>query len=237
MKVDLYQTNGSSPPCIPTVHVVAQTAATLPNPRETVAVALEDPAIKEAIQRGARKAQIKKYSAVTKHGRDVVYEHISDVVQATCVALLENHTEEYTTLTPEERPIFVEELATRTAWHEVYPMKREVPLAEPFDSDQVGSEGPRVFACDDISLNGRRRRPCWISARAFESELIERIDRRRAKTPSEEQPETKYERMHRLLGAQKADWMLDYENRRYESAKTPAERVRYHRLLKKLDGM
>jgi len=42
-----------------------------------------------------------------------------------------------------------------TAWHEVYPMKREVPLAEPIDSDQVGSEGPHAFACDDISLNGR----------------------------------------------------------------------------------
>jgi hypothetical protein len=78
VKVDLYKTNGSSPPCIPTVDVVAQTAATLPNPRETVAVALEDPAIKGAIQRGARKAQVKKYSAVTKNGRDgvpVALEH------------------------------------------------------------------------------------------------------------------------------------------------------------------
>src|ERR1700674_187128 len=104
MKADLYKTNGSSPPCIPTVNVIAQTTATLPNPRETVAVALEDPAIKGAIQRGARKAQVKKYAAVTKNGRDRVCEHTSDFVQATYVALLENHTEEYIALTPEERP-------------------------------------------------------------------------------------------------------------------------------------
>lgn len=237
MKADLFKTNGSSPPSIPTMDAIVQIAATLPNPRDIVAVALQDPAIKGAIQRGARKARIKKYSAVTKHGRDVVYEHISDVVQATCVALLENHTEEYTALTPEERPIFVEELATRTAWHEVYPMKRELPLAEPFDSDQLGSEGPRVFACDDISLNRQGRHPNWISAHAFESRLIEHIDRQRAGIPPEEQTETKYERMHRLLGAQTADWMLDYENSRYESPKTSAERVRYLRLRRKLDRM
>jgi hypothetical protein len=237
MKADLFKTNGSSPPCVPTMDATVQTASRLPNPRETVAVALEDPAIKGAIQRGARKARIKKYSTVTEHGRDGVYEHTSDAVHATYVALLEHHTEEYTALTPEERPIFVEELATRTAWHEVYPMKREVPLAEPVDSDQGGSEGARVFACDDISLNGRRRRPCWISAHAFESELIERFDRQRAATPPEEETETKYERVCRLLGAQKADWMLDYENSRYESAKTSAERVRYCRLRKRLDRM
>ncbi len=236
MKVDLYKTNGSSPPCIPTVDVVAQTAAQAPTPHGIVAVALEDPAIKGAIQRGARKAQVKKYSAVTKNGRGGVYEHTSDFEQATCVALLENYAEEYTALTPEERPRFVEKLATSIAWREVYLMKREVPLAEPFDSDQVGSKGPHVFACDDISLNRHGRHPNWISAHAIESELIERVDRQRA-APPEEQTETKYERMHRLLGAQKADWMLDYENSRSESAKTSAERVRYHRLRKKLDGM
>jgi hypothetical protein len=237
MKADLFKTNGSSPPCIPTMDATAQTASVLPNPRETVAVALEDPAIKGAIQRGARKARVKKYSAVTKYGRDGVCEHISDVVQATCVALLENHTEEYTALTPEERPKFVEQLAMCTAWHEVYPMKREVPLAEPVDSDQAGSEAPRVFACDDISLNRQGRHPSWISAHAFESSLIERIDRQRAGIPPEEQTETKYERIRRLLGAQNADWMFDYENSRYDSAKTSAERVRYCRLRKKLDGM
>lgn len=228
MKVDLYKTNGSSPPCIPTVDVVAQTAAQAPTPHGIVAVALEDPAIKGAIQRGARKAQVKKYSAG-------VCEHTSDFVQATCVVLLEN--EEYTALTPEERSRFVEQLAMRTAWREVYPMKREVPLAEPFDSGQVGSEGPHVFACDDISLNRRKRRPSWISAHAFESELIERIDRQRAETPPQVHSEYKYERMYRLLGAEKADWMLDYENSRYESPKTSAERVRYCRLRKKLNGM
>jgi len=237
MKVDLYKTNGSSPPCIPTVHVIAQTATTLPNPRETVAVALEDPAIKGAIQRGARKAQIKKYSAVTKNGRDVVYEHTSDFVQATYLALLEHHTEAFAALAQEEQAGFVEKLATSIAWREVYTMKREVPLAEPFDGDEVGSEGPHVFACDDISLNRQGRHPNWISAHAFESRLIEHIDRQRAGTPPEEQTETRYERMHRLLGAQKADWMLAYENSRYDSAKTSAERVRYCRLRKKLDGM
>ena len=238
MKADLYKTNGSSPPCIPTMDATAQTAATPPNPRDTVAVVLEDPAIKEAIQRGARKTKVKKYSAVTKqNGPDGVFEHISDVVQATYLALLENHTEEYTALTPEERPRFVEQLAMRTAWHEVYRMKREVPLAEPFDSDHLGSKGPRVFACDDISLNRRKRHPSWISAHAFESDLIERIDRQRADTSPEETPETKYERVCRLLGAQTADWMLDYEYHRYESAKTSAERVRYCRLRKRLDRM
>jgi hypothetical protein len=92
----------------------------------------------------------------------------------------------------------------------VYRMKLEVPL----DRDRAGSEGS-----------------------SLESELIERIDRQRAAIPPEEQTETKYERMCRLLGAQKADWMLDYENHRYDSAKTSAERVRYCRLRKKLDGM
>ena len=237
MKADLYKTNGSSPPCISSVHVVSQAAGTLPNPHETVTVALEDPAIRGAIQRGASKAQVKRYAAVTKNRRGRVCEHTSDVVQATCVALLQHHSEEYTALTSEERPRFVEQLATRTAWHEVYPMKREVPLAEPFEGDDVGSECPRLFACDDISLNGRRRRPCWISARAFESDLIERIDRQRAATPTEEEVETKYEHVRRRLGAQTADWMLDYENHRYDSAKTSAERVRYCRLRKKLDRM
>jgi hypothetical protein len=205
------------------------------SPAVIVAVALEEPAIREAIQRGARKAQVKKYSAVTKNGRDGVCEHTSDFVQATYLALLEHHAEAFAALAQEERAGFVEKLATSVAWREVYPMKREVPLAEPFDGDEVGSEGPHVFACDDISLNGQSRHPTWISAHAIESELIERIDRRRAKTPLEEQPEPKYERMCRLLGAQKAGWMLDYENRRYESAKTPAERVRYFRLRKKLE--
>jgi hypothetical protein len=217
MKIDLCKSNGSSPPCIPTV--------------------LEQPAIKEAIQRGTRKAQVRKYASVTEWGRRKSREYTSDFVQATYLALLEHHVEEFAALPAEDQLKFVERLAMRIAWHEVYPMKREVPLAEPFDGDEVGREGPRSFACDDISLNGRRRHPNWISARAFESELVEHIERQRAETPTEEQPEPKYERMCRLLGAQKAGWMLDYENRRYESAKTPAERVRYCRLRKKLDGM
>jgi hypothetical protein len=238
MKADLYKTNGSSPPCTAIVNVVGQTAAILPDPRQTVAASLEDPDIMATIQRGARKANIKKYSAVVTNPRHgFICEHISDVVQATCVALLEHHAEEYTGLTPEKRPQFLEQLATRTAWHNVYLMKREVPLAEPIDSDPVTSEGPCIFACDDISLNGRRRHPNWISAHTSESELIERMDGQRAATPPEEQTETEYERMHRVLGTQKADWMLDYANSRYESPKTSAERVRYHRLREKLAGM
>jgi hypothetical protein len=237
MKTDLFKTNGSSPPSIPTMDAVVQTAATLPNPRDTVARALEDPAIREAIQRGARKAQVKKFSVVTKHGRHGVWEHTSDAVHATYVALLDNYANEYIVLTRDERPRFVEDLAARIAGREVHRMKREVPLAEPSDGDQAGSEGPRVFACDDISLNRRKRHPSWMSAHAFESELIERIDSQRAGTPAEEQTETKYERIRRLLGAQKADWMLDYENGRYDFAKTSAERVRYCRLRKRLYGM
>jgi len=217
--------------------VIEVTTANHPTPIEALAAALDEPAIKEAIQRGARKARVKKYASVTKSARNGVCEHTSDFEQATYLALLEHHAEEYIALRPEERPSFVEELAIRTAWREVYQMRREVPLAEPFDGDQDGSEvaGPQVLACDDISLNGKRRHPDYISARAFESSLIERVDQ--GETPLEEQPETKYERMRRLLGAQKADWMLDYENRRYESAKTPAERIRYFRLRKKLAGM
>lgn len=236
MKIDLYKTNGSSPPCIPTVDV-AQTASTFPNPRETPAVALEDPAIKGAILRGARKARVKKYSLVTENRGNSACEHTSDFVQATWVALLESHAEEYAALTSEERPRFVEQLAVRTAWREVYRMKREVPLVEPIEGNEIGSEGQQFFACDDISLNGRRRHPNWISVHASESELIERIGRQRAATPPEEQPEPKYERMCRVLGTKKADWMLDYENHRYESPKTSAERVLYHRLRKKLERM
>ena len=41
MKVDLYKTNGSSPPCIPTADV-PQTASALPNPLETVAPDFND---------------------------------------------------------------------------------------------------------------------------------------------------------------------------------------------------
>jgi len=217
--------------------VIEVTTATHPTPVEVVAAALAEPSIKEAILRGARKARVKKYASVTKSARNGVCEHTSDFEQATYLALLEHHAEEYIALRPDERPSFVEELAIRTAWREVYQMKREVPLAEPFDGDQDDSEGagPRVFACDYISLNGKHRHPDCISARAFESSLIERIDR--GKTPPDEQPETKYERTCRLLGPQKADWMLEYENHRYESAKTPAERVRYFRLRKQLEGM
>ena len=94
MKVDLYKTNGSSPPCIPTVDVVAQTAAQAPTAHDIVAVALEEPAIREAIQRGTRKAQVRKYSASPQTYRGYV-ENTSDFVQATCVALLENHAEEW----------------------------------------------------------------------------------------------------------------------------------------------
>lgn len=219
----------------------AVTTATInaiqPSPRELVAAALCERAISEAIQRGARKAHVKKYAAVTEGGRDEARDYSSDFVQATYVALLESHAQDFTTLAPEERPRFVEQLATRIAWREVYPMKREVPLAEPFDDrDGSDSTGPEVFACDDISLKGaRRRRPSWISAHASESELIERIDR--GKTPPEEQPETRYEHMCRLLGAETADWMLDYETNRYGSAKTSANRVKYHRLRKKLAQM
>jgi len=210
--------------------------ATHPTPSEIVAAALDEPAIREAIQRGARKAQVKKYAAVTK---GEVCRYTSDFVQATYLALLEKYPEEYIALPTEERAKFVESLATSIAWHEVYSMKREVPLSEPFDGDQDGrkDDSPQVFACDDISLTKRNRHADWISAHAVESELIERIDRNRANTPPEEQPETKYERTCRLLGPQKADWMLEYENHRYESAKTPAERVRYFRLRKQLEGM
>jgi histone acetyltransferase (RNA polymerase elongator complex component) len=139
-----------------------------------------------------------------------VCEYTSDFEQATYLALLEHHAEKFAALTPEERTEYVEKLAKSIAWKQVYRMKFEVPL----DRDRAGSEGS-----------------------SLESELIERIDRQRAATPPEEQTETKYERMHRLLGAQKADWMLDYENHRYDSAKTSAERVRYCRLRKKLDGV
>lgn len=209
------------------------THAIHPAPDEVLAAALDEPAIWEAIRRGARKAQTKKYSVVTKSARGGVCEHTSDAVQATYLALLDNYAHEYTTLPPEERPRFVEELAKSIAWREVYPMKREVPLVEPVGGEEIGSEGPQFFACDDVSINRARRRPSWIAARASESELIERIDRTR--TPPEEAPETRYEHMCRLLGPEKADWMLDYENNRYESAKTPAERVRYFRLRRKLE--
>jgi len=211
------------------------TTATCPTPHEIVATALEEPAIRQAIRRGTRKAQVKKYATVTKSGRDGVCEHISDFVQATYLALLEHHAEAFAALTPEQRLQFVEKLAMRTAWHEVYRMKREVPL----DGDQVGSEGasPHVLACDDISLNRRNRHPDWMSAHAAESKRIEQIDGQRKQTSPEEEPETRYEHMCRLLGQENADWMLDYENSLYKSAKTPKDRVKYSRLRRKLNGM
>jgi len=119
--------------------VIEVTTATHPTPHEIVATALEEPAIKEAIQRGIRKVRVKKYAAVTKSGRDGVCEHISDFVQATYLALLE-HPDEFAALPAEERPQFVEKLAMSVSWKGVYPMKREVPLAEPFDGDEADSE-------------------------------------------------------------------------------------------------
>jgi hypothetical protein len=218
--------------------VIEVTTATRPTPHHVVAAALEEPTIKEAIQRGIRKVRVKKYAAVTKSGRDGVCEHISDFVQATYLALLEHHAEAFAALNPEQRPQFVEKLAMRTAWHEVYPMKREVPLGEPFDGDHADNKtSPQLFACDDMSLNDQHRHADWMSVHALESELIEHIDRHRAETSPEEEPETKYERTCRRLGPQKADWMLDYENRRYESTRTSAERVRYYRLRKQLEAM
>jgi hypothetical protein len=215
MKIDLCKSNGSSPPSV-----------------------LEQSAIKEAIQRGTRKAQVRRYSSVTRWGQKAS-EYTSDFVQATYLALLEHHAEEFAALSAEDQLKFVERLATSIAWREVYPMRREVPLAEPVNRDQFGGEGAsaQMFACDDISLNGQNRHPRWISAHAEESELIEHIDRQRAAISPEEQPEAKYERMCRLLGPKKADWMLDYENSLYKSPKTSAERVQYHRLRKKLAGM
>jgi hypothetical protein len=124
------------------------TNATQPTPKEIVAAALCERAIREAIQSGARKAQVKKYAAVTEGGRHEVSHYSSDFVQATYLALLETHASEYNALTPEERPRFVEQLAMHVAWREVYPMKREVPLAEPVDGDEVGSEGPQFLACE-----------------------------------------------------------------------------------------
>jgi hypothetical protein len=218
--------------------VIEVTTATHPTPHEIVATALEEPAIKEAIQRGIRKVRVKKYAAVTKSGRDGVCEHISDFVQATYLALLEHHAEAFAALNPEQRAGFVEQLAIRTARREVYPMKREEPLVEPFDGDQADNEAsPQVFACDDISLTRQNRKPDWMSAHAEEAEIIERIDRQRAETAPEEEPETQYELMCRRLGEENADWMLGYENSRYKSAKTSAERVRYYRLRKRLEGM
>jgi hypothetical protein len=233
----------SSAPPAPVVEAIIVTRNT---PQEIVAATLEDPAIKEAIHRGVLKAHVKKHAAVlymdaidAKGGRDEVRDYISDFVQATYLALLEEYAEEYAALTPEQRSGYVERIAKRIGWREVYPMKREVPLAEPLDADQDGSEGDslQLLACDDISLGRQNRHPNWITAHALESELVEQIDGQRAETQPEKQPETRYERICKLLGPQDADFMLDYEHRRYESARTGAERVRYHRLKKKLEGM
>ncbi len=163
-------------------------------------------------------------------------EHTSDFVQATCLALLEHHAEKFAAMIPEERAAFVEKLAMSVSWKQVYLMRREEALAEPFDDHQADNEtSPQVFACDDISLNGQR--PNWMSAHAEESKLTESIDRQRAETRSEEEPETRYELMCRRLGEQNADWMLEYENSLYKSAKPRKDRVKYFRLRKKLNGM
>jgi hypothetical protein len=199
----------------------ATTTATYPTPQQLLEAALKDPVIKEAIHRGIRKTR--------------VMGDASDFVQATYLALLEKYREEFMALDAEGRPKFVEKLAMRTAWHEVYTTRREVPLVKPLDADQMGNETERsqAFVCDDISLARNGRHATWISAHVLELELIDAIDRQRTGTLPEEQPETEYERRCRLLGVKNADWMLDYENHRGESAKTSAEKVRYHRLRKK----
>ncbi len=78
MKLDSNKSNGSSPPS---------------SQREIVAAALEDPATREAIRRGIRKASVKRYAAVlhlgpilidvTRGGRNEVRDHVSDFEQAT----------------------------------------------------------------------------------------------------------------------------------------------------------
>ena len=202
----------------------ATTTAVHPNPQEIVEAALNDPVIKEAIHRGTRKARVKGDT--------------SDVVQATYLALLEKYREEFIALDAEKRTKFAEKLAMRTAWNEVYPTRREVSLVDPLDADQTGNktDSSQAFACDDISLARNGRHANWISAHVLEVQLLDAIDRQRTGTLPEEQPETEYERRCRLLGVKNADWMLDYENSRYESAKTSRDRVRYYRLRKKLEA-
>jgi hypothetical protein len=215
------------------------------SPRALVTAALEDPAIIEAIRRGVRKARVKRYAAVMHLGpillngsrRNEVRDYVSDFEQTTYLKLLEEYADEFAALSPEQRPIFVETLAKRIAWREVYRIKHELPLAELLDGESSENNSAQRFACDDISLGQRNRHPSWLSASASECELIDFIDRQTSETVPEEQPETRYERTCRLLGPTIADWMLDYENRRRESAKTSAERVRYHRLRKKLESM
>jgi hypothetical protein len=258
MKLDPNKTNGSSPPldddftsavsaCVTDVERQADYLAIAkarlqrdveltPN-RHVLAAALEEPLIKEAIHRGVRKACIKKYAAITRHAGGS--EYISDFAQATYLSILEEYAEDFSKLAPEERPRFVETIAKHTAWREVYPLKREVPLSEPMSGGQSAGEsnGAQVFACDEISLSQKGRHANFVLAHADESELIDRIDRQRAGKPTEEQAETLFERRCRIVGASNADWMLDYENRRYRSARKSAARVRYHRLRKRLGEM
>jgi hypothetical protein len=203
----------------------ATSTAVHPTHEEIVEAALKDPVIKAAIHRGTRKARVNG--------------DISDVVQATYLALLGKYREAFIALDEEKRTTFVEKLAMRTAWNEVYPTRREVPLVKTLGGDQMGNEpdGSQAFVGDDISLARKGRHANWISAHALELFLIDSIDRQRTGTLPEEQPETEYERRCRLLGVKNADWMLDYENSRYDSAKTSGDRVRYYRLRKKLGGM
>src|ERR1039458_9050629 len=91
--------------------VIEVTTATHPTPHDIVAAALEEPAIKKAIQRGTRKVRVKKYTAVTKSGRAGVCEYTSDFEQTTYLALLERHAEAFAALNPEQRAGFVEKLA------------------------------------------------------------------------------------------------------------------------------
>lgn len=129
MKLDLAKTNGSSPPSTTTRTMVgkdlaivapALTTATHPTLHEIVGASLEEPAIKTAIQRGTRKVRVQKYAAITKSGRDGVSEHTSDFVQATYLALLEDHAEGFAALMREQRAGFVEKLAMSVSWKEVY---------------------------------------------------------------------------------------------------------------------
>jgi hypothetical protein len=71
----------------------------------------------------------------------------------------------------------------------------------------------------------------WRLAHEYEDVLIAWIDSKRVQLRAAEYD---YERWVRLLGQRDADFILDYTWTRYDREHPSAERVRFHRLLKRL---
>jgi hypothetical protein len=99
----------------------------------------------------------------------------------------------------------------------------------------TGKDGEAAFSVDYMP----RRRADWVQANAVEDAAIAKIDfQRQGRVPSEEERETAYERVIRLLGDEDGEWYWSIQFNHTECSQrdprrialTAAERKRLHRL-------